>query len=105
MQWIALGYGLALGVAQFFVLRAIWLRSLAPQPGPAGPLLAGGGAYAAAAVAAIYIFSEQLGWAGGGMLGRLCLLPITVYKETLPTRQKPWKMRRRKGEFPWKKTN
>lgn len=76
MQWIALGYGLALGAAQFFVLRAIWLRSLAPQPGPAGPLLAGGGAYAAAAVAAIYIFSEQLGWAGGGMLGGMVLTAV-----------------------------
>ena len=76
MQWIALAYGILLGAAQFFVLRAIWLRSLAQQPGPAGHLLAGLGAYAAAAIAAIYLFSEQLGWAGGGMLGGMVVTAV-----------------------------
>ncbi len=76
MNWIALAYGLLLGAAQFFVLRAIWLRSLAQQPGPIGPLLAGGGAYLAAAGAAIYLFTDELVFAGGGMLGGMAVTAV-----------------------------
>ena len=77
MQWIALGYGLALGVLQFFVIRAVCKRAFAKtDPGPAGPLVLGLAAYAAAAGAALYLFSEQLIWTGGGMLGALVLTAV-----------------------------
>ena len=77
MQWIALGYGLALGVLQFFVIRAVCKRAFAKaDPGPAGSLVLGLVGYAAAAGAALYLFGEQLVWVGGGMLGALVLTAV-----------------------------
>ena len=77
MQWIALGYGLALGVLQFFVIRAVCKRAFAKtDPGPAGPLVLGLAGYAVAAGAALYLVSEQLIWTGGGMLGGMVLTAV-----------------------------
>ena len=77
MQWIALAYGLVLGVLQFFVIRAVCKRAFAKaDPGPAGPLLLALAGYALAAGAAIYLFSEQLVWVGGSMLGALVLTAV-----------------------------
>lgn len=77
MQWIALGYGLALGVLQFFVIRAVCKRAFAKtDPGPAGRLVLGLVGYAVAAGAAVYLFSEQLTWTGGGMLGAMVLTAV-----------------------------
>lgn len=77
MQWIALGYGLALGVLQFFVIRAVCKRAFAKtDPGPAGPLVLGLAGYVLAAGAAVYLFSELLVWTGGGMLGALVLTAV-----------------------------
>lgn len=77
MQWVALGYGLALGVLQFFVIRAVCKRAFAKtDPGPAGPLLLGLAGYVLAAGAAVYLFSELLVWTGGGMLGALVLTAV-----------------------------
>ena len=83
MQWIALGYGLALGVLQFFVIRAVCKRAFAKtDPGPAGPLVLGLAGYVLAAGAAVYLFSELLVWTGGGMLGAMVLTAVLwlVYK-------------------------
>jgi hypothetical protein len=77
MQWIALGYGLALGVLQFFVIRAVCKRAFAKtDPGPAGPLVLGLAGYMLAAGAAVYLFSELLVWTGGGMLGAMVLTAV-----------------------------
>ena len=77
MQWVALGYGLALGVLQFFVIRAVCKRAFAKtDPGPAGPLLLGLAGYVLAAGAAVYLFDEQLIRVGGGMLGALVLTAV-----------------------------
>ena len=77
MQWIALGYGLALGVLQFFVIRAVCKRAFAKtDPGPAGPLVLGLAGYVLTAGAAVYLFSELLVWVGGSMLGALVLTAV-----------------------------
>ena len=74
MQWIALSYGLVLGVLQFFVIRAVCKRAFAKEdPGPAMPLVLGLAGYVLAAGAAVYLFSELLVWVGGGLLAGLVL--------------------------------
>ena len=74
MQWIALSYGLVLGVLQFFVIRAVCKRAFAKtDPGPAMPLVLGLAGYVLAAGGAVYLFSELLVWADGGLLAGLVL--------------------------------
>ncbi len=75
MQWIALGYGLVLGAAQFLVIRAVCKRAFAKtDPGSAAPLMLAMAGYVLAAGAAVYLFSEQLLYAGGGLLAGLVLM-------------------------------
>ncbi len=71
MWWLALCYGLLLGIAQFFLLRALIRLALARRQGPDGRLpwllatkLA---AYLAAALGAVYLFEQTLVWAGVGL--------------------------------------
>ena len=71
MRWPAFGYGLLLGAGQCFVLRGVVRQALRQQrqPGarlPVGLLLALTG-YLAAALAAVYLFTDHLLAAGVGL--------------------------------------
>lgn len=71
MLWLALCYGLALGAAQFFLLKALVRLALARRSGAAArlPLLLAAklAVYLAAALGAVYLFEETLLWAGVGL--------------------------------------
>ena len=71
MRWLAFGYGLLLGAGQCFALRGVVRQALRQQKDPAarlsGPLLLLLAGYLAAALAAVYLFTDHLLAAGVGL--------------------------------------
>ncbi len=63
MLWLALGYGFALGAAQFYLIKALFRLALVQQQGLRGlrwPTALGLLVYVAAALAAVYLFEDRL---------------------------------------------
>ena len=71
MRWSAFGYGLLLGVGQCLVLRGVVRQALLQQKHPEARLPAGLlgalAGYLAAALAAVYLFTDHLLAAGVGL--------------------------------------
>lgn len=87
MKGLAFVYGLALGAAQFFVLREIVRLGLSQQARPRRRVLVWVGVklaiYLAAALAAIYLFENVLLWAGIGLGAGLTGLAVGWFLYTL----------------------
>ncbi len=63
MAWLAVGYGLLLGAAQFYLVKALVKYAVTQRKGPAklpAAVLFGLVGYMAAALGAVYLFERQL---------------------------------------------